>query len=73
MVDPPEEAESGRLWTWVAVAAGAALGVLVVIYLSQQRDPSYRMDRVLRRCEERIRDIESSLLDLQIASSPPEP
>jgi|GEM_PF-1943858 len=50
---------------WAGIAAGVAFGVAAVIYIVRQTDPPHRMDRILRRCESRIDNIESSLADLE--------
>ncbi len=52
------------VWVWTAVAAGAVLGAVGVIWLMQYRKPDRSMDRLLRRCQDRLEDIESSLTSL---------
>jgi len=54
-------------WLWVAAAAGLALGVAGIVWYQRYRDPARSMERLLRRCEERIVGIESSLTDLESA------
>jgi hypothetical protein len=53
------EADHDR--AWLVVAATAALGTFALICILRYRDPKRRMDRILRRCQERIEDIETSL------------
>jgi len=65
-----EEAKQQQTWMWIGMAAGVALGGLVVAYLLHQRKPTHRLDRLLRRCEERIGNIESSLVELESTLSP---
>lgn len=52
-------------WLWVAVAAGLALGVAGVVWYTRYRDPALSMERLLRRCQERITGIETSLSELE--------
>ncbi len=63
-----EKAESQKhdsaVWVWSAVAAGMVLGAVGVIWLMQYRHPDKSMDRLLRRCHDRLEDIESSLATL---------
>lgn len=59
-----EESEH-RQYLWMAVAAGAALGTAALVWLVWYRDPARRMQRLLRRCQERITDIEESLDQLE--------
>lgn len=56
---------------WLGLAAGAALGALAVAYLIHQRNPAHRMDRILRRCEDRIHNIQSSLAELESSLAAP--
>ncbi len=60
-----EETQSRQLWVWIGIAAGVALGAAGVAYLFRQGDAGHRMDRLLRRCEDRIKHIQSSLSDLE--------
>jgi hypothetical protein len=59
-------------WLWVATAAGLALGVAGVVWYLRYRDPGRSMERLLRRCQDRITGIESSLSDLEsvVGSAP---
>jgi len=59
----PSSAERSA-WVWVALAAGAALGAVGVMYLFHHWSPGQRMGRLLLRCEDRIRNIEGTLADL---------
>ena len=59
--------EEHHAWLWVATAAGLALGVAGVVWYMCYRDPSRSMERLLRRCQDRITGIESSLSDLESA------
>jgi len=61
------ENEERNAWLWVAAAAGLALGVAGVVWWLRYRDPVRSVERLLRRCQERITDIESSLSDLETA------
>ncbi|UCC67719.1 MAG: hypothetical protein JSV79_11460 [Armatimonadota bacterium] len=72
MTDSQAEEEAGRTWIWIAAVAGAAGAVAGVFYFLRYRDPGYRMDRLLRRCEARIDDVEGSLAKLEqsISESP---
>jgi hypothetical protein len=65
--------EDHYAWLWVAAAAGLALGVAGVVWFLRYRDPVTRMNRLLRRCQERITGIEASLSELESAfqSCPP--
>lgn len=65
-----EETDGRNSLLWVALAAGAALGAIGVAYLFWERNPSHRLDRLLRRCEDRIHNIEDSLADLESSLSP---
>ena len=60
-----EDSPTSQGWIWLAVAVGAALGAVGVVYLFRHRDPAFRMDRLLRRCEDRIHNIESYLAQLE--------
>ncbi len=64
--------DSAQLWTWVGIGAGVALGAAGVIYLLLRTNGPRRMEKLLRRCEDRILSIESSLSDLEssFGSSP---
>jgi hypothetical protein len=57
--------EDHHAWLWVAAAAGLALGVAGVVWYMRYRDPVRSMDRLLRRCQDRITGIECSLTDLE--------
>jgi bacteriorhodopsin len=59
------EEQEGSSWVWMAVGIGAALGAIAVISLLRYRNPVSRMDRILRRCEHRIHDLEAYLSDLE--------
>jgi hypothetical protein len=54
-----------KQYLWMAVAAGAALGTAALVWLVWYGDPARRMERLLRRCQERITDIEESLGQLE--------
>ncbi len=56
---------------WLALVLGVAGGVAGVIYLLRHNDASHRMDRLLRRCEGRIHNIESSLAELESSLGSP--
>ncbi len=60
-----EEEEAARTWVWIAAVAGAAVAAAGLAFLLRFRDPGYRMDRLLRRCEGRIGDVETSLAELE--------
>jgi hypothetical protein len=62
-----DEEEEQHAWLWVAAAAGLALGVAGMVWLLRYRDPVRSMDRLLRRCQDRINVIESSLSELESA------
>ena len=64
-----EESDSREVWMWVGIAAGAALGIAGVAYLIRRTDAPRSMERLLRRCEERIHSIESSLAGLESSLS----
>jgi hypothetical protein len=59
------EEETAQTWIWVAAVAGAAVAVVGLVYFLRYRDPGYHMDRLLRRCEERIDDVETFLAQLE--------
>jgi hypothetical protein len=61
------EDEEHHAWLWVAAAAGLALGVAGMVWLLRYRDPARSMSRLLQRCQDRIKVIESSLSDLESA------
>jgi bacteriorhodopsin len=66
---PAAEEHEGSSWVWMAVGIGAALGAIAVISLLRYRNPVSRMDRILRRCENRIHDLEAYLSDLESSLS----
>jgi len=43
----------------------AAVAAAGLVYFLRCRDPGYRMDRLLRRCEARIDDVETSVAQLE--------
>jgi hypothetical protein len=47
---------------WLGVGVGVAAGVY---YLLRHNDAAHRMDRLIRRCEDRIHGIEDSLTSLE--------
>ncbi len=51
----------GRQYLWMAVAAGAAAATAALVWMMWQRSPTQRTERLLRRCQRRITDIEESL------------
>ncbi len=51
-------------WLWMAVAAGAVAGAVAAIWLVRYRKPDRSMDRLLRRCSDRLDDIEASVTNL---------
>jgi hypothetical protein len=59
----PEEQDHAA-WVWGAVAAGVVLGAVGVLWLTQYRKPDRSMDRLLRRCYDRLEDIEASIAGL---------
>lgn len=65
MTDPQDQEEAAQTWTWLAAVAGAAVAAVGLVYLLRQRDPGHRMDRLLRRCEARIEDVETFLAQLE--------
>ncbi len=58
------ETRDNAVWVWSAVAAGVVLGAVGIVWLMQYRKPDRSMDRLLRRCYDRLEDIESSLATL---------
>ncbi|MCJ7823034.1 MAG: hypothetical protein MUQ26_08180 [Armatimonadetes bacterium] len=72
MTDSQAEEEEGHTWIWLAAVGGAALAAVGIVYALRVRDPGYRMDRLLRRCEARIDGVEVSLAQLEqsLADSP---
>jgi hypothetical protein len=70
MSEAEQDNDSHNAWLWVAAAAGLALGVTGAVWLVRYRDPVRRMNRLLRRCQERINGIEASLSDLESALGP---
>lgn len=65
-----EEVEDRQTWMWVALTIGAAVGAFGLVYLLLRRNPTHRLDRLLRRCEDRIHNIEGSLAELESTLSP---
>ena len=59
------ESEAFEAWTLLAVVAGAALAALGAAYLLRRRNPIRSVDRLLRRCEERIQELESAVVGLE--------
>lgn len=70
MTDSDAKRDDRTSWWWVAVAAGAALSTAAAIWLLWYGDPAHRMDRILRRCQDRIGDIEEALSDLEVSLRP---
>ena len=66
----PESHDDTDLWIWGAVAAGAILGAVGIIWLMQYRKPDRSMDRLLRRANDRIEDIETTLAALTESPAP---
>jgi len=60
-----ESCDSREMWMWVGIAAGVAVGVAGVAYLMRHTDVPRRLEKLLRRCEDRIHSIESSLSGLE--------
>jgi hypothetical protein len=54
----------------MAVVGGAALGALGLVYILRWRDPIRSADRLLRRCERRIEDLESTVIGIESALTP---
>lgn len=71
MVEADEQAHGHGPLFWMAVAAGAALGVFGALWVVHRRNPVERMNRLLRRCQDRIGNIESSLAELESSLQPP--
>ncbi len=57
-------------WALIAVIGSAALGAFGLVYLLRRRNPGRTVDRLLRRCEQRIEDLESAVIGLESALSP---
>lgn len=72
MAAPEPEDDERCAWVWVAGAVGFAVAAVGVVWLLRYRHPVRRLNRLLRRCQERIQGIESSLshLESQLQSSP---
>ncbi|MBN1459296.1 MAG: hypothetical protein JXA57_07155 [Armatimonadetes bacterium] len=64
-----ERTDERHLWMWVGLAAGAAAGAVAVMLVLRQVDAPHRVERLLRRCEDRIHNIEGSLSDLESSLS----
>ena len=64
-----ERSDERHLWMWVGIAAGVAVGAAAVVLVLRQVDAPHRMERLLRRCEDRIHNIEGSLSDLESSLS----
>jgi len=52
------------------VAAGAAVSTAAAVWLVWYGDPAQRMERILRRCQDRIGDIEEALSELETSLRP---
>ncbi len=64
-----ESCDSKEAWMWVGIAAGVALGAAGVIYFMHRTGASRSMEKLLRRCEDRIHGIENSLIGLESSLS----
>jgi hypothetical protein len=62
--DQESDQQDRATWLWMAVAAGAVAGALTAIWLAQYRKPDRSMDRLLRRCSDRLDTIEESVTAL---------
>ena len=62
--------DSREVWIWVGIAAGVALGVAGVAYFVHKTDAPHRMEKLLRRCEDRIHGIEDSIAGLESSLGP---
>jgi hypothetical protein len=60
-----ESAHKRQVALWLAVVLGVAGAVAGTVYLLRHNDAAHRMDRLLRRCEGRIHNIEGSLAELE--------
>jgi hypothetical protein len=67
--DQETDRQDRATWLWISVAAGAVAGAVVAIWLAQYRKPDRSMDRLLRRCSDRLDTIEESVATL---ISPPQ-
>lgn len=56
-----EEDRERAAWIWIAATVGGAVAAAGAVWLVRYRDPDRRMARLLRRCQERIDDIETSV------------
>jgi hypothetical protein len=65
-----ERSDERHLWMWVGIAAGLAAGAAGVMFVLRQVDAPHRVERLLRRCADRIHNIESSLSDLESSLTP---
>jgi hypothetical protein len=63
-----EQAESESCehaaWVWTAIGIGAAAGAIAVVWLMQYRKPDRSLDRLLRRCSDRLDEIETTVSGL---------
>ena len=64
-----DEGGEQQQYLWVAVAAGAAVATAALVWMVWYRDPARRMERLLRRCQERITGIEESLGQIEVSLS----
>jgi len=67
-----DTSQERQQWIWMGIVAGLALGAAATVYLLRHNDAARRMDRLLRRCEGRIHNIESSLEGLESSLAPSE-
>jgi hypothetical protein len=67
-----ERAHKRQMALWLALVLGVAGGVAGAVYLLRHNDAAHRMDRLLRRCEGRIHNIESSLAELESSLALPQ-
>jgi hypothetical protein len=61
--------DSREVWMWIGIAVGVALGTAGVVYLMRRTDAPRHMEKLLRRCEDRIHNIESALTGLESSLS----
>ena len=65
MATSDSDSRAFEAWVWLAAATGAALVTFGAAYLIRRRNPVRSVNRLLRRCEQRIHDLESAVIGIE--------